>query len=159
MTKRVLSIVVVALMASVSFGEVAVGPASSEANAVNLIYSPDSGNLTIEAASNVTTFELKSAGGNLTGAAGGLGGLFDVNTGVKLFKLDPAGFGSPSHDFGAALKSGLSFADLGADLTVDGSLASGGSIVGNIVAPAIPEPSSVVLAALAGLGLLGFRRK
>ncbi|MCA9214075.1 MAG: hypothetical protein KDB27_13480 [Planctomycetales bacterium] len=153
MGKSLLSVVFGALMASVSSGAIPVGPPGPDD--VHLIYDPGSGNFSIASQKAITTFELTSSAGNLTGSAIGLGGLFDVNTESKLFKLDPAGFGSPSYDFGPAMKPGLSLSTFAADFTVDGSFAVGGQIRGYI----IPEPANAALIALAAIGLLGIRRK
>ena len=157
MSKKVLSIVLVALMASVSFGAIETGPASTDG--VNLIYSPDSGDLMVESlAGAMTTFELKSESGQLTGAANdAFGGLFDVNSPQKLFKLEPAGYSELS--LPGALPTGLGFDALAADLTLDGSFAAGGPLSGVPNILVVPEPSSLALIAFAGLGLLGFRRK
>jgi hypothetical protein len=157
MSKKILSCVLVALMASVSFGAIEAGPATD--TGVNLIYTPDTGDLMFESrAGAVTTFELKSAAGNFTTAAQPLlGGLFDVNSAVKKFKLEPNGF--ESLNLTGAVKTGLSFDALAADLTLDGSFAAGGALstVPNILV--VPEPSSLALIAFGLLGVLGIRRK
>lgn len=157
MSKKILSCVLVALMASVSYGAIELGPASD--NGVNLIYTPDTGDLVMESrAGAVTTFELKSEAGLFTTAAqGDLAGLFDVNSAVKKFKLEPAGF--ETLNLAGSVQTGLSFDALAADLTLDGSFAAGGALstVPNILV--VPEPSSLALIAFGLLGVLGIRRK
>ncbi|MCA9200768.1 MAG: hypothetical protein KDA87_24685, partial [Planctomycetales bacterium] len=168
MSKRLLaSLAAVLMMASVSMGQKApVGAGETAADVLSLVYSPDTGNLSIDlgsggagALANLTTLEIRSAGGNFTGTRpGNLGGLFDVFNANKLFKLDPAGYGNL--DFGPAMAKNLSGDALVADLLVDGSFVGGGGVGSVPVALVhpdfmVPEPSSMVMVALGLLSVAG----
>ncbi|MCA9218041.1 MAG: hypothetical protein KDB27_33450 [Planctomycetales bacterium] len=127
---------------------------------VQLIYSPDTGDLYVVAVGDlITTLEIKSLSGLITGERPeSLGGLFDVFNDDKIFKLDPAGFGDQL--FQGVLPPGLSLAELQNELVIDGSTATGGAFFVDIGFQVfLPEPSSSSLAALACVGLLVARRK
>ena len=123
---------------------------------IQLIYSPENGDFRVEShVGAITTFEMKSVTGQFTAVDNPLfGGLFDVNTHDKVFKLDPAGF--ESLILPGLLPPGLTFDAIATDLSIDGSLASGGTI------PAvhlIPEPSGPILIVFGGLGMFWLRRR
>ncbi|MEZ6119359.1 MAG: PEP-CTERM sorting domain-containing protein [Pirellulaceae bacterium] len=172
MSKRLLaSLAAVLMMVSVSMGQKAPSKAdATAADVLSLVYSPDTGNLSVDlgsagagALANLTTLEIRSAGGNFTGTKPPqLTGLFDVYNANKLFKLDPAGFGSI--DLGPALAPGLGGDALLADLLVDGSFVGGGGVGAVPVALVhpdfmVPEPSSMVMVALGLLSVAGLRRR
>ncbi|MCA9214250.1 MAG: hypothetical protein KDB27_14360 [Planctomycetales bacterium] len=94
---------------------------------IGLIYQTDIGELTLESDELLTTLEIVSNDRLFTGQRPEvLNGLFDVFAPGKLFRLDPAGFGSL--EFGAVLPPDLTQSFLAADLTVNGSLLDGGAI-------------------------------
>ncbi|MCA9199376.1 MAG: PEP-CTERM sorting domain-containing protein [Planctomycetales bacterium] len=126
----------------------------------SIAYYPETGGLVMEndGTAAVTTFELVASEelfvvDNKPTAL--LGGLFDVFTGVKLFKLDPAGYSDL--DWGPVLKPGLTADELGAKLKLSGSHLGGGALAGDL--RVVPEPSSMVMIALGLLGLVSIRRK
>lgn len=124
-----------------------------------LAYYPETGNLVMEndGTAPATTFELVASEAlfNTANRPSQLTGLFDVFTGVKLFKLDPAGYSDL--DWGPVLPTGLSADDLGAKLKLSGSHLGGGALAGDL--RVVPEPSSMVMIALGLLGLVSIRRK
>ncbi|MCA9211665.1 MAG: hypothetical protein KDB27_01250 [Planctomycetales bacterium] len=156
---RQTAIVVLSLLTcSTCLAALPVAPAN--ANGVNVVYSPESGDLLIDStAGPITTLELKSDSGYFTaGPHAALNGLFDVNTQTKIFKLDPAGFSTLSLE--GALQTGLSFTELGADLSIDGSYESGGGLASDGRATVlVPEPASVGFSLAAISCLLFLRRK
>ena len=120
------------------------------------------GNLSVIASEPITSVSVESASGIFTGSpAANLGGPFDVDTDVKVFK---AVFGSDFSevDFGAVAQPRLGRDFFINDLTVSGSLAAGGTFgpdvqYGTLTHP--PEPSTLVLLALGGVGLALHRRR
>lgn len=147
-----------ALLASVSFGQrLTLGPIPDDGTVV--IYDPASGDLNFDSRGGpMTTFQLLSASSQFTEAPNDLlGGLFDVNTARKIFKLEPAGFDTLS--LPGALPPGLSPDDIIADLELDGSFAAGGALKDVPAVLMIPEPCGITLLACASFGLLGFRRR
>ena len=132
-------------------------------NAVTLTYDPADGSLSANGGGlNISALEIKSKGSKFVSAnATNLSGLFDVKTSAKLFKLEPAGFGSLS--LGKVLPVGMSSAAVIADLDINGALLPSGNLSsgggGGPYLYTVPEPSSLVLVGLSCLGLLGVRRK
>jgi hypothetical protein len=132
-------------------------------NAVVLTYDPADGSLSANGGGlNISALEIKSKGSNFISAnATNLGGLFDVKTSAKLFKLEPSGFGSLS--LGKVLPVGLNSAKVIADLDINGAILPSGNLSsgggGGPYLYTVPEPSSLVLVGLSCLGLLGVRRK
>lgn len=148
----------VAMFASMAQAALPVGPGAGD-DIVSLIYDPASGNLKLDAAGvKVTTLEIQSAAGMFTGSApaGLVSPPFDVFSPKKYFLLKTTGIGDT--DLGNVLPTGLSGQALGADLSVNGSkLPSGG--LGAVNLNVVPEPSSLALLVLGGLGMLRIRRK
>lgn len=98
--------------------------AASIVNAqIGFMYDAATGDLNLDAMGNaITTLEVKSDSGMLTGAKADFahfGGMFDVYTANKAFKMDPAGFGDT-----------VPFLTLAPGLTDPGDLAVSGSILG-----------------------------
>ena len=123
-------------------------------------YDAADGNVSVNASQPITSISLESASGIFTGsAATNLGGPFDVDTDVKVFK---AVFGSDfaQVDFGTVAGAGLGKDLLLSDLTASGSLAGGGGTFGpDVQLNYIPEPSTVILFALGLIGLVGVSRR
>ena len=112
--------------------------------------------LPVESSSAV--FAIDSAAAIFTGdPAQNLGGSFDNDTDDNIFK---ATFGSSfgSLSFGNVAQAGLTEEFVAGDLTVVGSLAGGGDL-GPVDLIYIPEPSTMLLMALALAGFLLTRRR
>ena len=125
---------------------------------LTVIYDPADGNvsLTVDGI-QLSTFELRGAD-LFSGSALNIGGIFDVASTEKLFKLDPAGFGAV--DFGPAMVTGLTAADWENNSGVNGSLLTGGPLPSPVSLQIVPEPSGVALTSLISLmGLIGLRRR
>jgi hypothetical protein len=135
------------------------------ANSVSLLYDPSTGNLSYTGNGTlITTMELKSASSlfipeNVSSEI--VWGPFDVKTKSKIFRLITAGI--EGEDFGPVLPTGLSFDTVLSDIAIDGSIKPAGKLRdapgGGPYLQGIPEPSSVVLAGLGLLSLLGLRRR
>lgn len=156
---------VVMMFAAVSWAQKPADSTSTspDPDAINIVYDPDSGNLALDIGDNLTpdpylsSFQIESAGSLLEGPFPPefVSGFFDVYTPEKSFHLDVNGF----HDFGSFGNVGLGRTgpELLADFTVDGSRLPDGDLADinvHIVAPPIPEPSSIVLVLVAALGLM-----
>ena len=125
---------------------------------LTVVYDPADGNVSVTLDSiQLSTFELRGTD-LFSGSALNIGGIFDVASTEKLFKLDPAGFGSI--DFGPAMVTGLSASDWESNVAVNGSILTGGPLPSPIALQIVPEPASVVLTGMIGLiGLLKIRRR
>jgi hypothetical protein len=122
-------------------------------------YNPTTGELFVDApaGANLTSINIESAGRIFTGdPAQNLGGSFDNDADNNIFK---ATFGSSfgSLTFGNVAQKGLSQSLLVSDLSVVGSLAGGGAL-GDVDLIYVPEPSAVVLAAVALVALVTFAK-
>ncbi|MCA9215536.1 MAG: hypothetical protein KDB27_20870 [Planctomycetales bacterium] len=96
-----------------------------QSDGTELMYDPASGDFSVITSESLTTLELISSSDVFNGTDGmNLDGQWDVSRPDKLFKLDPAGFGSLG--FGSVLAPGLTTEFLKADLTVAGSTRDGG---------------------------------
>ncbi|MCA9171498.1 MAG: hypothetical protein KDB23_27710, partial [Planctomycetales bacterium] len=114
------------------------------------IYDANTGELSIESALSLTTLQIISASGIFTGSpAANLGAEFDVDTDVKVFKVEPAGFSNLS--LGPVARAGLPRSFLERDLSIDGSRAAGGRL-GQFELVVIPaaDQTSVVYDAVTG---------
>ena len=136
-------------------------PAKGEGtNQVVVTYDAADGNVSVNATEPITSISLESASGIFTGsAAANLGGPFDVDTDVKVFK---AVFGNQFSevDFGAVGAANLAKGFLLDDLTASGSLAGGGGTFGpDVQLNYVPEPSTFILFTLALVGLTGRHRR
>jgi len=125
---------------------------------ITVVYDPANGNMSVDASGQmISTFELLSAGGLLTGTTPDIvNGAFDVHTPVKFFVLKTDGIGDT--DLGPIAGTGYDGATLSADLTLNGSVLPSGGL-GNANLAVVPEPASMGLAFIGFLGLLGIRRK
>lgn len=148
-----------ALFASNAFAELPLAGADYlNDGEISLVYDPANGNMSIDAAGKmISTFELQSAGGLLTGTTPAIVlPPFDVHTPVKFFILKTDGIGDT--DLGPIAGAGIEASALSADLTLNGSVLPSGGL-GNANLAVVPEPASMGLAFLGFLGLLGIRRK
>ena len=125
----------------------------------SLGYDARTGEVWVDAPSGIelTSVNIDSATGLFTGnASQNLGGSFDNDADTNIFKATFGGsFGSLS--FGNVAQAGLSEAFIAGDLTVVGSLAGGGDL-GNVDLIYVPEPASILLAALSVAAILLFGR-
>lgn len=122
----------------------------------SIVYNPATGAFGVSAPEGVglTSINIESAGAIFTGGpAENLSGDFDIFKQDTIFK---ATFGSDfgTLSFGQVATTGLTEAFLLDDLTVDGSLATGGGL-GNVDLIYVPEPSSCVLLGLGLMSLIG----
>jgi len=120
----------------------------------SILYDALTGEIAVDAPASVdlTTIQLDSAAAIFTGdPAQNLGGLFDVDTDDRIFKLAAGGFGALS--FGNVAQAGLSEPFILNDLTADGSLVGGGGL-GAVDLIYVPEPATVTLVVLAGLAVI-----
>jgi hypothetical protein len=126
----------------------------------SIIYNPSTGELAVDAPAGreLTSINIDSAAGIFTGdPAQNLGGSFDNDKDTNIFK---ATFGSSfgSLSFGNVAQTGLSQELVLSDLSVVGSLAGGGGL-GDVDLIYVPEPNSMLLFALAAVGLYRMRRR
>lgn len=158
MRKVIFALAISALITAPSFAALPLAGADyRDDGEITLIYDPADGNMSIDAAGKqITTFELKSEAGVLTGTTPDIVlPPFDVHTPVKFFILKTEGIGDT--DLGPIAGAGYDGPTLSADLSLSGSvLPSGGLGNPNLF---VPEPASMGLALLGFLGLLGIRRK
>ncbi len=99
-----------------------------------VIYNANTGGLRVDSGRSLSSLEVVSKSGIFTGsAAANLGGPFDVDTDVKIFKLSalitggsPVGFGSI--DFGPVAKKNLTDSFIRQDLIITGSLIPNGGL-------------------------------
>ena len=135
------------------------GPVGTGDGNATLIYDAGTGQLAVEVpGTELSSLNIQSAASIFTGdPAENLGGDFDNDSDDNIFKATFGGsFGSLS--FGNVAQAGLSEQFVIDDLTVDGSLAGGGTI-GAVDLRYIPEPSTVMLLGLGLLGALIMRRR
>ena len=128
------------------------GEAGDEQTSV--VYNPTTGEVGVDApaSTELTSINIQSTAGIFTGdPAQNLGGSFDNDADDNIFK---ATFGSSfgSLSFGAVAQAGLSEEFVANDLSVVGSL-SGGGALGDVDLIYVPEPGSLGLLLLGGLGL------
>ena len=130
------------------------GPGAGGDGQTSLVYDVATGELSVDppAGKDLTSINITSAGNMFIGdKPAALDGAFDNFAADNLFKATFGGsFGSIS--FGNVLPAGMSEADVTADLSAVGSLAGGGDL-GNVDLVYIPEPSTMLMLALAVLGL------
>ena len=121
----------------------------------SIVYDPSTGTVGLNAPANemLTSINIDSAGSLFLGTADNLAGDFDIFSVDTIFK---ATFGSSFGDlsFGQVYPPGMDLADLLADFTVDGSLASGGGL-GDVDLIYVPEPTSCVLLSMGLMGVTG----
>ena len=151
-------------------GASAAGNVSDSGSLADLVYDPATGNVKVDATEAaggvVTSFQIEAAAGTFIRdeyvgpTGGGFGGLFeDVRTKVIADSgLTFVGFGG-IHDFGNVFPAGMDLAQLEAYLRTavyTGALGSGQHQLDLV----IPEPATMSLLALGGLGLaLGRKRR
>jgi len=126
----------------------------------SVVYDAATGEVSLDAPVGVglTSINIASAGSIFTmDAAMELTGDFDIDDDDNLFK---ATFGSEfgSLSFGNVAQTGLSQAFLLDDLSVDGSLATGGGL-GDVDLIYVPEPSSIALLSLGFAYSIALRRR
>ena len=141
-----------------SYGALKPGGAAGDEQ-TSIGYDPTTGEVWVDAPANtqLTSINIDSAAGVFTREpAAGLGGSFDNDADGNIFKATFGGsFGSVS--FGAVAQTGLSQEFILGDLTVVGSLAGGGAL-GDVDLLVIPEPSTMVLLAVALAWMSAWRR-
>jgi hypothetical protein len=126
----------------------------------SVVYDANTGEVSVDAPAGVelTSINIDSAADIFTGAAAqSLGGSFDNDADGNIFK---ATFGSSfgSLTFGRVAQPGLSEEFLLGDLTVVGSLDGGGDL-GEVDLVYVPEPSSLLMLAVALLATGTYPRK
>lgn len=158
MTNRIILSMALMLVAGSMTHAQTWNPVSAPEGPLTVIYDPADGNVSVTVDSvQLSTFELQGTD-FFSGSAMNLGGIFDVASSDKLFKLDPAGFGPI--DFGPAMVTGLSATDWESNIGVNGSLLSGGVLPTPISLQIVPEPTSIVLTGLiSAIGLIRIRRR
>jgi cyclophilin family peptidyl-prolyl cis-trans isomerase len=125
-------------------GVLAAGPDTAEAEdgdvsitigqGVFVIYNANTGSLRVDSSRNLSSVEIVSASGIFTGSpASNLGGPFDVDTDVKIFKLSAltsggSAIGFGSLNFGNVAQTNLTDAFIRHDLTITGSLVPQGGL-------------------------------
>ena len=172
--RKILAIAIVCLFA-VNSVNAQVGTSTTPVDpGFNFIYDQASGELSWLSLNSdlASTYEIVSASNGFVGEAGDFkgedgaalySGIFDLYTPEKAFTLKPGGFGSVQTVF-AKLAPGLFDTDVAGDLAISGAKLPEGPLAEAaggvwIVAPAVPEPSSIALLGIGILGLLRFRRK
>lgn len=158
--------IVIGLAVSLVFGAVATAEirltGSLGDDTPTITYSPVDGTFSFEhptdeaGANAITTLEIlwEGEGDFFTGERpASFTGLFDVWTGGKAFRLDPAGFTSLGP---WGVTTNISADDFGSGISVDGSFVGGGSLNVDAIYN-IPEPSTLSLIGLGCLGLAAIR--
>ncbi len=156
------------IIEALAAGKYLTGPYAVLANAngapgdgqTSVIYNAGTGEVAVDAPSGIelTSINIDSTAGIFTGAgAQNLSGSFDNDSDTNIFKATFGGsFGSLT--FGNVAQPGLSQEFVLSDLSVVGSLAGGGGL-GDVDLIYVPEPKSILLAALAAVGLYRMRRR